>query len=82
MSARSECNAHRIELNGKMEKWKPVDDSPIGPIRDPRDRRVAAKKSALGLASARERRQRADVPLRRDVNDNRSPKKKMRLDVH
>ena len=28
---------------------------------------------------ARERRQRADVPLRRDVNDNRSPKKKMRL---
>ena len=31
---------------------------------------------------ARERRQRADVPLRRDVNDNRSPKKKMRLDVH
>ena len=26
-----------------------------------------------------ERRQRADVPLRRDVNDNRSPKKKMRL---
>jgi hypothetical protein len=39
-------------------------------------------KSALGLASARERRQRADVPLRRDVNDNRSPKKKMRLDVH
>ena len=38
-----------------------------------------AKRSALGLASARERRQRADVPLRRDVNDNRSPKKKMRL---
>ena len=77
MSARSECNAHRIELNGKMAKWNRV-----GPIRDPRDRRVAAKKSALGLASARERRQRADVPLRRDVNDNRSPKKKMRLDVH
>jgi hypothetical protein len=42
----------------------------------------AAQKSALGLAIARERRQRADVPLRRDVNDNRSPKKKMRLDVH
>jgi len=31
------------------------------------------KKSALGLASARERRQHADVPLRRDFKDNRSP---------
>jgi len=70
-----------------MAKWKNGNLSRMHGGREVHSRparapRVAAKKSALGLASAREQRQRADVPLRRDVNDNRSPKKKMRLDVH